>query len=101
MPSAELIEGLPLFSSNHTPSAEGAAASILSWLSGLQGSSIQQRASPKLVSVAAGVPVVPKKLVEQIQAGQYIDFCELPTATTQPRRRAYHSSMCRGFIWFP
>ena len=31
------------------------------------------------------MPALPKKLVEQIQGGQYIDFCELPPAKGRTR----------------
>ena len=81
----ELIEGLPLFSDKNTPPAERAVANILSQLSGFSGSVAQQRTAPKLISVAAGLPALPKNLVEQIQAGQYIDFCELPPAKGRNR----------------
>ena len=30
--------------------------------------------------MAAGLPALPKKLIEQIQAGEYSDFSELPPA---------------------
>lgn len=85
MPGADLLDGLTIFSTKSTPPVEGAAANILSQLSNLPGATGQQRATPKLISVAAGLPALPKKLVEQIQGGQYIDFCELPPAKGRTR----------------
>lgn len=80
MPNAELLEGLQIFSSKSTTSAEGIAASILSQLGSVSGSVGPQRAATKLITVAAGLPALQRKLVEQIQAGQYIEFCKLPPA---------------------
>ncbi len=36
------------------------------------------QAHQSLVSVGTGLPAIPKKLVEKILSGEYVDFCELP-----------------------
>ena len=88
MPSAELLKGLEVFSSTSSTQAGGSAASILSQL-GLGGNDLTeagpQKSASKLVPVGAGLPSIPKKLVEQIQAGQYVDFGELPPAKGRTR----------------
>ena len=82
MPSTELLEGLPTFNNKGITPCEQTAASILGSLPGPAG---PQRATAKLITVAAGLPALPKKLVEQIQAGQYVNFCELPPAKGRTR----------------
>ena len=37
-------------------------------------------ATTSLVQVGGGLPAIPKKLIEKIEAGEYIDFSELPPA---------------------
>ena len=37
------------------------------------------------VPVGAGLPALPKKMIKQIQSGQYVDFCELPPAKGHTR----------------
>ena len=74
--------------STSSTQAGGSAASILSQL-GLRGNDLTeagpQKSASKLVPVGAGLPSIPKKLVEQIQAGQYVDFGELPPAKGRTR----------------
>lgn len=40
---------------------------------------------PKLIPTGAGLPALPKKLVERMVSGQYIDFSELPPAKGRTR----------------
>ena len=86
MPNAELLQGLSTFGSRSTPPYEQATASILSQLGNISTSAGPHKAAVKMVTVAAGLPALPRKLVEQIQAGQYIDFCELPPAKGRTRQ---------------
>ena len=39
-----------------------------------------QKCTSQLLLVRMGLPALPKKLIEQIQNGQYMYFCELPPA---------------------
>ena len=47
---------------------------------GLSGTVTAVKAAPSLVSIGPGLPALPKRLVERIRAGEYIDFGELPPA---------------------
>ena len=38
-----------------------------------------------MVMLGVGLPALPKKLVDKIEAGKYIDFTELPPARGKPR----------------
>ena len=86
LPASNLLEGLPLFDSSSQSSGGGEASSTLTQLAKSAGSQTQPKvAAGKMVSVGAGLPAVPRKLMEQILAGQYIDFSELPPAKGRTR----------------
>ena len=84
MPDAETLKSLSLklFDSS-TPAGDLAsktAAEILSQLGGNTshtGAGEPQKAGAKLVPTGLGLPALPKKLVEKINTGHYIDFSEL------------------------
>ncbi len=40
----------------------------------------KEEASLPLVQMGCGLPALPRKLLEKIEAGEYIDFIELPPA---------------------
>ena len=42
--------------------------------------------SPQLVSTGAGLPSLPKRLVDRIRSNEYIDFAELPPARGKSRQ---------------
>ena len=50
-----------------------------------QGKLTSSFSSLSLVAVGKGLPLIPKKLVEKIKAGEYIDFSELPWAKGKAR----------------
>ena len=58
-------------------------ANILSQLG--KGSSLSKPPSTKLVPSGLGLPALPKKVVDRIVAGQYVDFIELPPARGRTR----------------
>ena len=75
--------------SSEAPSlASEAVGNILSQPS--EGNTLSKSQATKLVPTAPGLPALPKKLVERIVAGQYVDFTELPPA--KGRVRALPSS---------
>ena len=84
MPNTDLLQGLNVFDKSSAPE-DGGSADILSQLINPSSSATPQRVSSKLVMVGAGLPALPKKLVDQVQAGQYIDFSELPPAKGRTR----------------
>ena len=76
MPSTELLGLTPLF------------ITILSQLGSMSGPAGPQRATTKLIPVAAGLPALPKKLVEHWlnkSKQDSVDFCELPPAKGRTR----------------
>lgn len=92
MPSAELLKGLSTFE-KASSSSHGGAAAILSQLGAdesLPGPTDPQKTISKLVPVGAGLPVLLRKLVDQILAGQCIDFSELPPAKGRTRTLPNH-----------
>ncbi len=48
------------------------------------------KARSAMVSLGTGLPPLPKKLVERIQANEYVDFTELPPARGKGRLNAQH-----------
>ena len=86
------VWGLEEFDANKSSEAASlaseAVANILSQLS--EGSTLSKSQATKLVPTAPGLLALPKKLVERIVAGQYVDFTELPPA--KGRTRALPSS---------
>ena len=85
LPNPELLKGMATFNKKGTPPTEQDAASILSQLGNLAAPVGPQKTAVKLITVAAGLPALPKKVVDQIQTGQYIDFSELPPAKGRTR----------------
>ena len=73
------------FNKKGTPPTEQDAATILSQLGNLAAPVGPQKTAVKLITVAAGLPALPKKVVDQIQTGQYIDFSKLPPAKGRTR----------------
>jgi hypothetical protein len=63
-------------------------AAILSQLG--EGSSLSKPPSVKVVPTGPGLPALPKKVVDSIVVGQYVDFAEL--APARGRTRALPSS---------
>ena len=63
-----------------TQSPLGNVARILGQLGGREDSDKVVTQSQSLVTVGAGLAALPKKLVEKIQANEYIDFNDLPPA---------------------
>ena len=55
-----------------------------------QGKLTSSFSASSLVAVGEGLPLIPKKLVEKIQAGEYIDFSELPPAKGKARSLPPH-----------
>ena len=84
IPSGDLLKGLPEFGSGKA--SEGAevgraVANILSQLG--EGKSVCKPPTStvqKLVPMESGLASLPKKLVDRIVSGQYVDFSELPPA---------------------
>ena len=61
--------------------ASAAAAEILSQLGGSATPTGEPgKVGVKLVPTGPGLPALPKRLVDKISAGQYVDFSELPPA---------------------
>ena len=50
-----------------------------------QGTEQESVTSRQRINVGAGLPALPKKLVEQIRVNEYIDFADLPPAKGQNR----------------
>ena len=73
------------FNKKGTPPTEQDAATILRQLGNLAAPVCPQKTAAKLITVAAGLLALPKKVVDQIQTGQYIDFSELPPAKGRTR----------------
>ena len=48
------------------------------------------KARSAMVSLGTGLPPLPKKLVERIQANEYVDFAELPPARGKGRLNAQY-----------
>ena len=90
MPDAETLKSLSLkqFESG-TQASDLASKTVTEILSQLSGSTSHagepQKAGTKLVPTRPGLPALPKKMVEKIRAGQYIDFSELPPAKGHTR----------------
>ncbi len=42
-------------------------------------------ATPSLIQMGCGLPALPKKLLEKIEADEYVDFAELPPAKGKGR----------------
>ena len=68
---------------------EVASKTVTEILSQLGGNTSQtaeaQKVGAKPIPTGPGLPVLPKKLVEKIIAGQYVDFSELPPAKGRTR----------------
>ena len=90
MPNAETLKSMNLkqFDSRATPGevASKTASTILGQLGGNTPQTQEpQKAGAKLIPTGPGLPTLPKKLVEKIAAGQYVDFSELPPAKGRTR----------------
>ena len=83
MPDAETLMSLSLkqFESS-TQASDLVSKTVTEILSQLSRSTSHagelQEAGTKLVLTGPGLPVLPKKMVEKIRAGQYIDFSRFP-----------------------
>ncbi len=105
MPNAETLKSLSLkqFDSG-TQASDIASETVTEILSQLSGSSTHagepQKAGTKLVPTGPGLPALPKKMVEKISAGQYIDFSELLLAKgrtrTLPSQEEGHVAVIRA-----
>ena len=50
---------------------------------------MRDEASSSLVQMGCGLPALPKKLIEKIEAGEYVDFTELPPVKGKCRSQAF------------
>ena len=89
MPSADMLKGLQEFSSKLTPEESETGKTVADILSRLGESASTSaeplKSMPKLIPTGAGLPALPKKLIERMVSGQYIDFSELPPAKGRTR----------------
>ena len=75
--------------------AEGHTTSLASLLDMVLSSPVEQGrpANPStssLVSLGEGLPLIPRKMVEKIQAGDYVDFSDMPPAKGKARSLPPH-----------
>ena len=49
---------------------------------------------PSLVSIGCSLPLLPRKLIQQIKAGEFIDFAELPPAKGRQITPANYNTLC-------
>ena len=75
--------------------AEGQTTSMASLLDMVLSSPVEQGrpANPgtsSLVSLGEGLPLIPRKMVEKIQAGDYVDFSDMPPAKGKARSLPPH-----------
>lgn len=90
MPDAETLKGLKLkqFDSG-APAGGGAPKTVAAILSQLGGSAPPAgepgKSGTNLIPTGPGLPALPKRLVEKIISGHYIDFSELPPAKGRTR----------------
>ena len=87
MPPERLLKGLQQLAKSKQPAGEATdSVETAKALSGVGDADPTAAANPpKLVSVGAGLPSLPKKMVDRILSGQYVDFSELPPARGRAR----------------
>lgn len=78
MPDASLLAGITQFSREEGAEADSSAPNLLAKLmSQLKGQPDRQRPCSSLVPTGEGLPSLPKKLVDKIAAGEFIDLADL------------------------
>lgn len=80
MPGTGLLAGVREFQPSQAPTdeAQGCIAQLMSQLK--EKSGLSKSPPPAMTATGEGLPALPRKWVEKIQAGEYIDFAELPPA---------------------
>ena len=80
MPGTGLLAGVREFQPSQAPTdeAQGCIAQLMSQLK--EKSGLSKSPLPAMTATGEGLPALPRKWVEKIQAGEYIDFAELPPA---------------------
>ena len=85
--SVSLLKGLAAVCQSKMPAGKAGStkevANALSHSGDVDTSTVTVRS--KLVSVGTGLPSLPKKMVDRIISGQYVDFSELPPAKGRAR----------------
>ena len=77
IPSEQLLAGVKQFN----PTEQDESSKLMAQLmSGLKEKSEGPKITPSMVTTGEGLPSLPKKCVEKILAGEFIDFAELPPA---------------------
>ena len=82
LPAAEQLEELQEFQ-NQTAQQEREKAGTNNQPKAMTAATKQSTST--MVMLGVGLPVLPKKLVEKIEAGEYINFTELPSARGKSR----------------
>lgn len=84
LPDASMLAGVPEFGLQQSKEQEaaGTVAKLMSQLTRTSDMPVQSLATS---ATGEGLPALPKKWVERIQAGEYTDFAELPPAKGKAR----------------
>ena len=89
-PSSQLTQSVGISTANVTvPTAEnGSQAITTAWLYGDTPSesmnTLLTESTNSVVSIGGGLPLLSKKLIRQIKAGEFVNFCDLPPAKARP-----------------
>ena len=89
-PSSQLTQSVGISTANVTvPTAEnGSQAITTAWLYGDTPSesmnTLLTELTNSVVSIGGGLPLLSKKLIRQIKAGEFVNFCDLPPTKARP-----------------
>jgi len=70
---------------SQSSSSHVTASTATSWLYvDTPSQSMLTESANSLISIGTGLPLLSKKLVQQIKAGEFVNFCDFPPAKAQP-----------------
>ena len=88
MPDARMLAGVREF--QRSPQLEGGAQGSITQLMSLLKDKSGPALPPAMIATGEGLPALPKKWVEKIQAGEYVDFAELLQLKRKRREHPAH-----------